>query len=370
VRADPRTTTGAVLRAAGTTLALLAAASCSPAGQHQAKTTQPRPVPGQPTPGHLTIAQLQKLAAGADPASLGVAANAPINRLPVPAGAQAVGSEAARINAARPFAADPILPMRPFVLKTDAEDKARAVHCLAQAVYYEAAREPTKGQQAVAQVVLNRLRHPAYPKTVCGVVYQGASLPTGCQFTFTCDGALRWRPESDLWDRALAVAKQALAGYVDKDVGSATHYHAAYVAPYWAPTLVKMTQVGQHIFYRWTGTWGEPVAFTGRYTGRETILTPAVLSGEPQLTPPPERKVTLAVGGEVRTYTVAETSGAVAADGPAVGTIHATRRQPTAAEIQRINANLAAVEARLNGGAVNVAQAGPPAAAAAATGSN
>jgi len=362
VRADPRISPRAVLRAAGTTFALLAAASCSPAGQQQAKAPQRHPTPGQP--GHLSIGQLQKLAAGADPASLGIAA-APINRLPLPAGAQAVGSDAAKINAARPFAADPILPMRPFVLKTDAEDRARAVHCLAQAIYYEAAREPTKGQQAVAQVVLNRVRHPAYPKTVCGVVYQGASLPTGCQFTFTCDGALRWRPEADLWDRATAVAKQALAGYVDRDVGSATHYHAAYVAPYWAPTLVKMTQVGQHIFYRWSGTWGEPVAFTGRYAGRETILTPAVLQGEPQLAPPPERQVTLAVGGEERTYKVAETSGAVSADGPAVGTIHATRRQPTAAEIQRINASLAAVEARLNGGAVNVAQAAQPAAAAA-----
>jgi hypothetical protein len=244
------------------------------------------------------------------------------------------------------------------------------VHCLAQAVYYEAAREPLSGQQAVAQVVLNRVRHPAYPKTVCGVVYQGASLPTGCQFTFTCDGALRWRPEADLWDRALSVAKTALAGYVDKDVGSATHYHAAYVAPYWAPTLVKMTQVGQHIFYRWSGTWGEPVAFTGRYAGRETILTPAVLRSEPQLMPPPERKVTLAVAGEVRSYTVANTGGAVAADGPAVGTIHASRRQPTRDEIAKINASLAAVEARANGGAANVAQAAQPAAAAAATGAN
>jgi hypothetical protein len=366
VRAIPRTSTGAVLRAAGTALALLAVFSCSPAGKPPAPAA-----PVRQASGHLTIAQLQKLAAGADPASLGIAANAPINALPGPADAKAVGSDAQKINAERPFADAPILPMRPFVLRTDAEDRARAVHCLAQAIYYEAAREPTKGQEAVAQVVLNRVRHPAYPKTVCGVVYQGASLPTGCQFTFTCDGALRWRPEADLWDRALTVATKALAGYVDKDVGSATHYHAAYVAPYWAPTLVKMTQVGQHIFYRWSGTWGEPVAFTGRYAGRETILTPAVLSGEPQLSPPPERKVTLAVGGEVRTYKVAETSGAVTADGPAVGTIHASRRKPTAAEIRRINASLAAVEAGMNGGpAANVAQAAKPAAVAVAAGAN
>jgi hypothetical protein len=357
VRAELRTSAAAGLRAAGVALALLATANCSPPAKPPAPVAQARV--SQP---HLTVAQLQKLAAGADPASLGLAAEAPINGLPAPAGAQAVGSDAQKINAERPFADAPILPMRPFVLKTDAEDKARAVHCLAQAVYYEAAREPMKGQQAVAQVVLNRVRHPAYPKTVCGVVYQGASLPTGCQFTFTCDGALRWRPEADLWERAVRVATQALDGYVDKDVGSATHYHAAYVAPYWAPTLVKMAQVGQHIFYRWSGTWGEPVAFTGRYAGRETMVTPAVLTSAPDLKPPPERKVTLAVGGEVRTYKVAETSGAVAADGPAVGTIHASRRQPTPAEIQKINASLAALEARLNGGAANVAQAAQPAA--------
>jgi len=347
-----------VLRATGTALAL-AAASCSPAGKAPAPAAQ-----AHPTSGRLTVTQLQKLAAGADPASLGIAANAPINSLPAPQGARAVGFDAEKINAARPFADDPIQPMRPFILKTDADDRARAVHCLAQAIYFEAAREPLKGQQAVAQVVLNRVRHPAYPKTVCGVVYQGASLPTGCQFTFTCDGSLRWRPEADLWDRAVSVAKQALTGYVDKDVGSATHYHAAYVAPYWAPTLTKMIKVGQHIFYRWNGTWGEPAAFTGRYAGRETILTPAVLNGEPALAPPPERQVTLAVGGEVRTYKIAETGGAVAADGPAVGAIHASRRQPTAEQIRKINASLAAMEARLNGGATNVAQAAQPAAAA------
>lgn len=370
VKTDLPTSTRAVLRGAGAALALIAAASCSPtspASKHQAPAPQ-KPAPqARLTSGQLTVLQLQKLAAGADPASLGIAAAAPINDLPTPAGSQAAGSDAETINAARPFDGAPIRAMRPFVLKTDSGDAERAVHCLAQAVYYEAAREPLKGQQAVAQVVLNRVRHPAYPKTVCGVVYQGASLHTGCQFTFTCDGALRWRPESELWDRAVSVAKQALAGYVDKDVGSATHYHAAYVAPYWAPTLVKMTKVGQHIFYRWSGSWGEPAAFTGQYAGRETTLTPAVLGSEPQLAPPPERKVTLAVGGEVRTYKVAETKGAIAADGPAVGTIHASRPRPSREQIERINANLATLETRLYGGSANVAQATQPATAAATT---
>jgi spore germination cell wall hydrolase CwlJ-like protein len=254
--------------------------------------------------------------------------------------------EAEQLNAARPFDAGPIEPMQPFVLKTDAGDRTRAVNCLAQAVYYEAAREPLSGQQAVAQVVLNRLRHPAYPKSVCGVVYQGAAKATGCQFTFTCDGSLRWRPEPAVWDRAQAVARQALAGYVDREVGSATSYHAAYVAPYWAPSLVKMTQVGQHIFYRRTGAWGEPAAFTGRYAGREAVLTPAVLgggeAGAPVIAP---RQVTLSVAGGGRTYKVAEVGGA---DGRTAGVLQPTRRQPTQDEVKRINDHLAALEEHLD----------------------
>ena len=252
------------------------------------------------------------------------------------------------INKLRPFAGLPIRPMRPFVLQADAEDKARALHCMTQAIYYEAAREPVRGQEAVAQVVLNRMRHPAYPKSICGVVYQGAARPTGCQFTFTCDGALRWAPQPTLWKQAEDVARRALAGFVDKDVGSATHYHAAYVSPYWAPTLVKMTQVGQHIFYRWTGPWGEPAAFNGRYEGREAYLSPALLgSADPRtqgmLGAPPEpveRKVTLAVAGEVRTYTISDSAA-----GPHTpGSISPVRRQPTPDEIKRINDSLAAME--------------------------
>lgn len=267
--------------------------------------------------------------------------------------------DAVAINNLRPFAGLPIRPMRPFVLNADAEDSARALHCMTQAIYYEAAREPEKGQEAVAQVVLNRVRHPAYPKSVCGVVYQGAGLSTGCQFTFTCDGSLRWAPQPALWRRAQDVARRALGGFVDKEVGSATHYHAAYVSPYWAPTLVKMVQVGQHIFYRWTGPWGEPPAFTGRYAGREAELSPALLAsldprtqglfGQPS--GPVERKITLAVAGEVRTYTVMDPGApppAAAQAGPdrarMTGAIFASRRQPTPDEIRRINDSLAAME--------------------------
>jgi hypothetical protein len=118
-------------------------------------------------------------------------------------------------------------------------------------------------------VVLNRMRHPAFPKTVCGVVFQGADRKTGCQFTFTCDGALARKPDEAAWARARKVAEAALSGFVMKKVGNATHYHADYVAPYWSPTLVKVAVVGQHIFYRWTGGAGLPPAFGGRYGGGE-----------------------------------------------------------------------------------------------------
>jgi spore germination cell wall hydrolase CwlJ-like protein len=266
---------------------------------------------------------------------------------------------AEEINSLRPFARD-IPVAKPFVLKADGADRDRAVKCLSQAIYYEAAREGEKGQEAVAQTVLNRLRHPAYPKSVCGVVYQGSARFTGCQFTFTCDGALRWAPDPGLWAQAKRVAERALNGYVLKDVGTATHYHADYVAPYWAPTLVKLNKIGAHIFYRWTGPSGLPAAFTGRYAGREAILTPAVLLGsDPRtqgsglgrgiLSPeeqgiPPNRTVTLSVAGEVRTYTVADSSASGGQKTRVLGAIMPSRRAPTPDEIRQINESLATLE--------------------------
>ena len=83
---------------------------------------------------------------------------------------------------------------RPFDLSdSDPLDRRRALLCLTQAVYYEAGFEPLEGRRAVAQVVLNRMRHPAFPKSVCGVVYQGARDPV-CQFSFVCDGSLYRAP--------------------------------------------------------------------------------------------------------------------------------------------------------------------------------
>ena len=102
---------------------------------------------------------------------------------------------AIELNREIPFSAIPNPPARPFVFRGGADVHQRALTCLTAAIYYEAASELEDGQRAVAQVVLNRVRHPAYPATVCAVVYQGSTLPTGCQFTFTCDGSLD-RPRS------------------------------------------------------------------------------------------------------------------------------------------------------------------------------
>ncbi|MBA3668679.1 MAG: cell wall hydrolase [Sphingomonas sp.] len=156
-----------------------------------------------------------------------------------------------------------------FVFTGNAAARAQALECLSSAVYYEAGSQSVDGERAVAQVILNRVRHPAFPASVCGVVYQGSTRVTGCQFTFTCDGSLNRRPDAAGWRRANAVAEASLAGQVFAPVGWATHYHADYVVPYWAATLAKNAVVGAHLFYHWSGNWGLPGAFAQRPSGHE-----------------------------------------------------------------------------------------------------
>src|SRR3954454_14665290 len=182
--------------------------------------------------------------------------------------------QAVERNLERPFDAAPDTPAQKFQLKADDGSRQRALECLAQAVYYEAASEGPEGQRAVAQVVLNRMHHPGFPSTVCGVVYQGSELPTGCQFTFTCDGSLLRTPVPALWSAARRIAIEALDGRVDAALGHATHYHADYVLPYWADSLLKQVQIGHHIFYRLRGTLGSSAAFSQRYGGIEPNPSP------------------------------------------------------------------------------------------------
>jgi hypothetical protein len=219
-------------------------------------------------------------------APFGAAAAAFAARAPAPpaevidqSGAQAItGETALAANAALPVAEGLIPAASSFVVRGRTPlDGLRSLDCLSQAIYYEAANESEEGQRAVAQVVLNRVRHPAWPNTVCGVVYQGPMRPGGgCQFTFTCDGSLMRRAGGVQWLRARRLASEALAGATFAPVGLSTHYHANYVFPSWAPRLAKTIQIGAHIFYSLPGQWGQRRAFSDVYAGGEPLPRPAM----------------------------------------------------------------------------------------------
>lgn len=162
---------------------------------------------------------------------------------------------------------------RPFFVPASGLTNIRAQECLAQAVWYEAASESEAGQRAVAQVVLNRVAHPSWPSSVCGVVYQGSERPTGCQFTFTCDGSLARRPGGASWARAQRIAADALSGSVYAPVGLATHYHTLWVDPYWAGSLDHIGTIGAHRFYRTRGASGQAAAFAHAYAGFEPSVS-------------------------------------------------------------------------------------------------
>jgi len=189
-----------------------------------------------------------------------------------------IGDQAQLANAAIPVASGPNPAAGSYVFAGRTPlDRLRSLDCLAQAVYYEARSEGEAGERAVAQVVLNRVRHPAWPNSVCGVVYQGPMRAGGgCQFTFTCDGSLRYAPIGAGWDEARRIAAEALGGRSYDPVGLATHYHTNAVFPAWAPQLVKTNVIGAHIFYRLPGLAGAPGAFGDAYAGSEPLARPAM----------------------------------------------------------------------------------------------
>lgn len=193
----------------------------------------------------------------------------------------AKGDSAKARNAQISFSSMPLERVSAFAAGTA---PANAEQCLTQAIYYEAGFEPEGGKRAVAQVVLNRVTHPAYPNSVCGVVYQGSDKRV-CQFSFTCDGSLARAPAAGAWSSARRIARDALAGHVEASVGTATHYHADYVVPRWAYSLGKVRQLGSHIFYRFNGNLGSARAFRARYSGSEVI--PSIrMAGAPALSGP------------------------------------------------------------------------------------
>lgn len=203
-------------------------------------------------------------AADADAApAAGTTGTAALPDLPVPSGASFDVNDGT------------VHPSRPFSMAgASGIDRGRALQCLASAIYYEAASQSDDGQRAVAQVVLNRVMHPAFPDTVCGVVYQGSERATGCQFSFACDGAMARPPMRAAWDKAVGIAAAALGGYVFAPVGLATHYHTYAVTPAWNRDLIMTDAIGAHFFHRWAGYWGTPAAFNQVYRGGEPLPGP------------------------------------------------------------------------------------------------
>ena len=165
-----------------------------------------------------------------------------------------------------------LTPVSPFRFAGSLDAREQAIGCLAAAAWYEAGNDG-EGQRSVIQVVLNRVKHPAFPKTVCGVVLQGSERRTGCQFSFTCDGSLdRRKPPPASWQMARLRAESALEGSVDREVADATHYHADYVTPWWSSRLQALTQIGRHIFYRWPQAHALSSGQAARDNGNAAVL--------------------------------------------------------------------------------------------------
>ncbi|WP_275228284.1 cell wall hydrolase [Novosphingobium album (ex Liu et al. 2023)] len=226
--------------------------------------------------------------------------------------------EARAINDETPFVGALGAPAKPFMVAGPQLSRSRAIDCLATAMWYEAGNSE-QGQLSVGQVILNRVRHPAFPKTVCGVVFQGSKRKTGCQFTFTCDGSLdRRRPSTAAMSLAANRAVALLYGYTYNPVGLATHYHTDWVHPVWSEQMDKLAKVETHLFFRWHGPWGRPQAMRGKYEPSEpNIARLAYLSdfqpGEEQSLPQ------LAANGLPPDNAAPGGAGAATGEAPAMG---------------------------------------------------
>jgi spore germination cell wall hydrolase CwlJ-like protein len=173
----------------------------------------------------------------------------------------------------------------PFRL-ANPEAASHDLDCLTAAVYYEARGESREGQAAVAQVVLNRVRSPAFPKTICGVVYQGAAAH-GCQSSFACDRSVAAHHEAGAWDRARGVASRALGGYVMSTVAGATHFHVASLGSIWNGSMVEVARVGQHVFYGFGGHRGALDTGAARNSSASDVVAPPQAAPAPETLPAP-----------------------------------------------------------------------------------
>jgi len=169
-----------------------------------------------------------------------------------------------------------LVSFKPEHLKR-AEALDSEAHCMAQAIYYESRNEPLAGQLAVAEVISNRMRDHRYPDTACGVVFQGATRTTGCQFTFTCDGALGRKPKGTAWEQAQEIAAHVLMNLAEDRTGGATHYHATYVDPVWSAGLIKTDKIGLHVFYRFPrgAEWAKVRSASGSRSAPAPIVAAA-----------------------------------------------------------------------------------------------
>ena len=177
-----------------------------------------------------------------------------------------------------PSAPQPAAPVQPSI-------NVREHNCLSEAIYYEARGETQQGQVAVAEVIMNRVHSPFYPKSICAVVYQGSDRDTGCQFTFTCDGSLAAHPRGRAWIQAQHLATAVMSGYTRPITQHATHYHTNAVNPGWSTMLIETTTIGSHVFYRMPNA-AERAELTDAAVHRRA---PAVSPQEAPLIPPADQ---------------------------------------------------------------------------------
>lgn len=191
----------------------------------------------------MSVAALDPSSAAALDAIAGIA---PLSATPLPAMAS---EQLAYARANAPVTGG-------FAAGTAMQVSDKELWCLATAIYFEARGESYRGQVAVAQVVRNRVSDYRYPDTICGVVFQNQARRNSCQFSFACDGIPETINDGQSWAQAEDIARRVTDGELYlTEVANATHYHATYVRPAWAPRMTKVTQIGLHVFYKFRHGW-------------------------------------------------------------------------------------------------------------------
>lgn len=173
----------------------------------------------------------------------------PIVAAPAPAAAPTIvtlpavpAPEASAEPTQAPLQLLPVSPAKMAVAQAATVDQAEE-NCLATAVYFEAKGEPMRGQRAVAEVILNRMRSGRFPSSACGVVKQRG------QFSFVHGGRLPSVPrDCAAWHTAVAVARSAIEGSGERVASNALFFHARGVVAGWH--AVRVARIGHQVFYR------------------------------------------------------------------------------------------------------------------------